>query len=104
MHANNLVINDRTARKTVEGVTELLPHLNREPATTLVVKAVNSVDTGALVVATQQEKVFWILDFVGKKKTNNFQRLLSAVDIVSQEEIVCLVNEKDNNITQQQAQ
>ena len=104
MHANNLVINDRTARKTVEGVTKLLPHLNREPATTLVVKAVNSVDTGALVVATQQEKVFWILDFVGKKKTNNFQRLLSTVDIVSQEEIVCLVNEKDNNITQQQAQ
>lgn len=94
MHANNLVVNDRTAGKTVEGVTKLFPHLNREPATTLVVKAINPVDSSALMVATQQEKVFWILDFVCEKQTHHFQRLLSTVHIVSQKEIVCLMKGK----------
>ena len=40
--------------------------LTRLSILTLIVEAVNSVDTGALVVAPEQEKVLWVLYFVGQ--------------------------------------
>jgi hypothetical protein len=42
------------------------------------------------VVATQQEKVLGVLDFVGKEETDHLERLLSAIDIVTQEQVVGL--------------
>ena len=73
MHANNFVINDCAAWKTVEGIAKLLPHFDREPTAALIVKAINSVDPRALMVSTQQEKVLRILDFVGKQEADYFQ-------------------------------
>ena len=40
------------------------------------------------MVATEQEKVLWVLDFVAQEKTYRFDRLLAAVDIVTKEQIV----------------
>ena len=41
------------------------------------------------MVATQDEEIFWILYFVGKKKADSFQRLLAPIDIVTEEQVVC---------------
>ena len=71
MHANNLVINNSATRETVEGIAKLLPHLDREAAAAFVIKAINPIDSGAFVVSSQEEKVFWVLDFVGKEQTNH---------------------------------
>lgn len=49
---------------------------------------INPIDTGALVVASQQEEVLRILDFVGEQQTDRFQRLLSSVHVVAQEQII----------------
>ena len=73
MHADNLIINHSTTWQAVESIAKLLPHLDREAATTLIVKAVNSVDPGAFVVTSQKEKVLRIFNFVGKQETNNFK-------------------------------
>ena len=73
VHANDLVIDDGTARQTVEGVAKLLPHLDRKAAAAFVIKAIDAVDPRTLMVAAQQEKVLWILNFVGKQQTHNFQ-------------------------------
>ena len=83
MHANDFVVNDSTARETVERIAKLLPHLYRETAATFVIKAINTVDTSTFVVTSQEEKVFWILDFVRKEQTDYFQRLLATVDVVA---------------------
>ena len=40
---------------------------------TFVVKAVNSVDGGALMVAAKDEKVFGVLDLVCEEKTNRLE-------------------------------
>ena len=40
---------------------------------TFVVKAVNSVDGGALMVAAKDEKVFGVFDLVGEEKTNRLE-------------------------------
>ena len=55
---------------------------------TFVIEAIDAVDAGALVVAAQQEEVLRILDLVGKQQADGFDRLLAAIDVVSEEEIV----------------
>lgn len=73
MHTNNLIINDCAARQAVKGIAKLLPHFDREPTTALVVKTINPIDPCALMVATQQEEVFRVLDFVRKQQAYYFQ-------------------------------
>lgn len=90
MHADDFVINDGSAWEAVEGVAECLPKLDTKPTAALVVESVDPIDARTLVVAPEDEKVFWILDLVRKQKTDNFKRLLTPVDVVSQEEIVRL--------------
>ena len=45
------------------------------------------------MIATQQEKVLRVLDFVAQEEANCFDRLLATVDIVTQEQIVGLRRE-----------
>lgn len=90
MHTDNLVVNDGAAGQAIEGVAELLPHFDRKAATALVVKTINAVDPGALVVAAEQKEIFGVLDFVREQKTNDFQRLLAAVNVVAQKEVIGL--------------
>lgn len=49
---------------------------------------INPIDAGALVVASQQEKVLRVLDFVGEQQTDRLQRLLSSVHVVAQEQVI----------------
>jgi len=72
--AEDLVIDDRSDRKTVEAIwkkifnkkcfknstCKSLPDFYRETSLALVIKAVNSIDTCALVVSSQQEEVLRI--------------------------------------------
>ena len=37
---------------------------------TFVIEPVDSVNTGAFVVASQQKEVFWVLDFVCEQEAN----------------------------------
>ena len=64
-----------------------------EKALTLIVKAVYSVDWGALVVAPEEEEVFWILDFVGEEETYRLQGLFASVHVVAQKQVVGLGRE-----------
>lgn len=90
MHRENLFINDCSNRKTVEAVCECLPQLNVESALAFVVEAVDTVDTGTLVVAAKNEEVLRVLDFVRKQQAYRFQALLTAVHIVTKEKVVGL--------------
>lgn len=38
---------------------------------------INSIYACTLVIAAQQEEIFWIFDFVGEKQANCLERLLS---------------------------
>jgi len=60
MAAKNFIIDNGGDWKTVETVGKCFPNFNRKTAFTLVVKSVNTVDGGALVVTAQQEEVFGI--------------------------------------------
>jgi hypothetical protein len=45
------------------------------------------------VVAPEDEEVLGILDLVGQKEADGFERLLASVDVVSKEEVVCFGRE-----------
>jgi len=91
VHADDLVVDDGAAREAVEGVAELLPHLDGEPAAALVVEAVDAIDPRALVIAPEEEEVLGVLDLVREQEANDLERLLPAVDVVTQEQVVRLM-------------
>jgi hypothetical protein len=66
--AEDLLINERSNRQTVETVSEGLPELDRESALALVIEAIDAIDTSALVISAKQEEVLRILDFVRQQQ------------------------------------
>mmetsp|Transcript_46438 Transcript_46438/g.94613 ORF Transcript_46438/g.94613 Transcript_46438/m.94613 type:complete len:335 (-) Transcript_46438:226-1230(-) len=88
MHGEDLVVDDCRDRQAVEAVRERLPQFDVVATLALIVEAVDSVNGCALVVTTQDEEVFGVLDFVRQQQTNGLQALLSAVDVVTEEQVV----------------
>jgi len=48
-----------------------------------------SRNVGTFVVSPQKEEVLRIFDFVAQQEKNGFQTLLSAINVVAKEEVVC---------------
>ena len=90
MHTNNLIINDSSARQTVEGVAKMLPDFDTVATTAFIVESIYAVNSRAFVVSPENEEVFRILDFVGKEETDNLNRLFSTIYIVPKKKVVRL--------------
>jgi hypothetical protein len=91
--AKDFLVNECGTGEAIEGVRKDLPQLDRMPSFALVVKAVDTVDRGALVVPPDAEKILGILDLVGQDEHRAFDTLLPAVDVVSQKQVVCVRGE-----------
>mmetsp|Transcript_15428 Transcript_15428/g.48182 ORF Transcript_15428/g.48182 Transcript_15428/m.48182 type:complete len:233 (+) Transcript_15428:607-1305(+) len=88
VHAQNLLVDPGSDGKAVEQIGKGSPQLNVVPALALVVKAVDAINGGTLVVATQQKEVLRVLNLVRKQQANRLQALLSTVNVVAKEEVV----------------
>jgi hypothetical protein len=88
VHAENFFINNSSNGKAIEAVSEGLPQLDVISAFALVVETINSVDGGALVVSSEQEEIFGILDLVSEEKAHSLEGLLASVNVITQEEVV----------------
>ena len=64
MHAEDLVVDESSHWQAVEHVLELLPDADAVTSLALVVEAIDAVDLPALVVPSEEEEVFFELDFV----------------------------------------
>lgn len=93
VHSEDLLIDNGGNRQAVEAIGECLPELDVVPPLAFIVEAIDSVNRGALVVSTENEEVFGILDLVREEKADGFEGLLAAVNVVSEEEIVGLWRE-----------
>lgn len=85
MHCEDFFVDDSSDRQAIEAVGKCLPEFDVVSSLALVVEAVNAIDRCTLVIAAKDEEVFGILDFVCKQQTDSLQRLLAAVNIISQE-------------------
>jgi len=60
--AEDAFTNHRGHRKPVKTIRESSPQTNRMPPLNLIVKSVNPIDAGTLVIAAEQEEIQWVLD------------------------------------------
>lgn len=88
MHREDLLVDDGSNRQAVEAVGKRLPQLDVVATLALVVEAVDAVDRGALVVATEDEEVLRVLDLVREEEADGLERLLATVNVVAKEEVV----------------
>jgi hypothetical protein len=58
----HLLVYESCNRQAVEAVCEGPPQPDAVPPLALIIEAIDPVDGGTLVVASQQEEVFWVLD------------------------------------------
>lgn len=93
MGAEYLLIDDSGDGEAVEDITEGLPELDVVPAATLIVEAINTIDACALMVATEDEEVLRVADLEGEEEADGLDGLSSTVDVVTQEEVVCIGRE-----------
>mmetsp|Transcript_119900 Transcript_119900/g.187270 ORF Transcript_119900/g.187270 Transcript_119900/m.187270 type:complete len:202 (-) Transcript_119900:79-684(-) len=90
MHAHNLLVDKSTNRHAIEDVAELLPHLDVVAPLALIVEPVDPGDRCTFVVSSQLEKVFRVFRLVRKHQRDGFETLLTAIDVVTEEDIVAL--------------
>lgn len=106
MNTEYLGGNNGSDGKAVENVDKSLPRLDVTPSFTFIVEPVyckigqiqitsrklvllrTSCNIRTLMVSSEEEEVFGILDFVTQQEKDGFQTLLPAVDIITQEEII----------------
>jgi hypothetical protein len=93
VHSEDLLVNDGGNGEAVKAVGESLPELDVVSALALIVETVDTVDRGTLVVSTQNEEVFRVLDLVCKEEADGLEGLLATVDVVTEEEVVSLRRE-----------
>jgi hypothetical protein len=93
MYTKDFLVDNGTNWHTIEAVREGFPQSNVVPPLAFIVEPIDSVDTGTLVVPTENEKVFGILNLVCEEETNSLKRLLPTVNVVPKEEIVAFWRE-----------
>jgi hypothetical protein len=93
VHGEDLLVDNGGDGQTVEAVGEGLPQLDIVSSLALIVEAIDAVDGSALMITTQNEEVFWVLDLVCQEETDGLKRLLAAVYVVAKEEVIGLGRE-----------
>ena len=83
MHADNALVDQGTHRHVFEAIGESLPKTNIVSALALVVEPINLVDIVCFVITAEKEELLRILHFIGEKKTDALDTLLSSVHIVT---------------------
>ena len=83
VNAENLIVYYSCYRETVEALDKLFPQLQRIPSFALVIKSVNSVNGPALVISSQKEEIFGILNLIGEQEADHLKVLLPSVHVVS---------------------
>lgn len=88
MHAEYLLVDQGGDGHRVEAVGKRLPQLDVVPALAFVVEPVDAVYGGALVVPPQDEEVLAVFDLQSQQEANRLERLLPAVHVIAEEEII----------------
>ncbi len=70
MHGEDLLIDNSGNWQAIEAIRKRFPQFNIIPSLTFVIEAINPVNGSALVITTQDEEVFRVLDLIRKQEAN----------------------------------
>jgi hypothetical protein len=90
MHAKDLFIYKSSHRQTIKAVSECLPDTNVKPPLALIIKPIYTVDGSTFMVAPKKEEVLLVFDLVCKEEAYCLYALFATINIVPQEQIICL--------------
>lgn len=94
MKAEDLIFNNRGNRKGIEEICKVLPDVGVSVLSkALVVKPIYLSDLPGLVVSSEDSNSFLKSDFKGNEQSDSFDWVVSSVNVVSHEKIVCLRKE-----------
>lgn len=93
MHGEDLLVDNGSNGQAIETIGERLPQLDVISPLALIVESVDTVDRGALVVTTKNEKILRVFDLVCEQQADGLERLLATIDVIPEEEIVRLGRE-----------
>mmetsp|Transcript_110817 Transcript_110817/g.203181 ORF Transcript_110817/g.203181 Transcript_110817/m.203181 type:complete len:84 (+) Transcript_110817:583-834(+) len=83
MHAEDLVIDNRTHWKAIKAIRECLPKTDAVAALALVIEAIDSVNRRTLMVASQEKEILRVFHLVCEEEADGLKALLPAVHIIS---------------------
>lgn len=72
VHAKYFFVNDGGGREAVEAVGECFPKFDSKASLAFIIESVDAVDGSTLVISTEDEEVFRVLDLVGEEQANGF--------------------------------
>lgn len=93
MHAEDLGCDNGGNRDGVEDVDKCLPDLDVATTLAFVIEAVDARNVRTLVVAAEEEKVLWVAQLVAKEEEEGLERLLAAVHVIAEEQVVTVGRE-----------
>jgi len=83
VHGKDLFVNDGCHWQAIETVGKGLPKFDVVSTFAFVVESIDPVNACTFVVSAKNEKVFWVLDLVGKQQTDGLERLFASIHIVA---------------------
>ena len=83
MHAEDFFVNYGRNGQTVETICESFPKFDIVTTLTFIVEPVDTVDRCALMVASENEEVFWVFDLVCQQQTYGLQGLFPTIHVVT---------------------
>ena len=91
METEDSIVNDSGQRKVVKKLSEVDPDVRVTVlAKALIVEAVHLGDLTDLVVSTENGQSILKTHFQGDKESNSLYGVVSAIDIISHEKVVCV--------------
>lgn len=66
MHAKYLVIDKCCHRQAVKAISECFPEFDVVASLAFIIKSINPIDTGTFMIASKEEEVLRVFNFVGK--------------------------------------
>jgi len=88
VHTKDFFIYNGRYGKAIETIGKGLPQFYTMPPFAFVVKAINSVDGSAFVVASKNEKVFGKFNLIREQQADGLQALATTIYIIAEEEVV----------------
>jgi hypothetical protein len=73
VRGEDLLVNNGGDWQAVEAIGEGLPQLDAASTLALVVEAVDAVDGGGLMIASEDEEVLRVLDLVGQQQADGLE-------------------------------
>lgn len=91
MQAEDLLFNEGCEREVIEQISEIFPDISVSiNSEALVIETVHLCNLSTLVVSSGQGDAVLVTDFVAHQQRNRLDGVVTSVNVVTHEQVICL--------------